>query len=729
MANEFIARKGIISLDSIQVSGSITATGGITVSGSISSASFATSTATASSADNFFVRQNLTASSALFTGSITAQTLVVQTVTSSIVYSSGSNIFGNQLTDTQRFTGSVLMTGSLSLTGPINSTSTICSTGNTCFGGNTIITGCLGIGTNTPTRKLTIDGSGGFSAATGSAIRLNNTTSGRFALIDFDDSQNFNIWSSTDSGNIRFFLNSGAGTERMRIDYCGNVGIGYTPCVNYGPLQVKSPASSYTIDLVGRTSGLNGESQITFWNSGQTVVQGAIGNIARCMVFYAGGTEVMRMTCGGNLYIGTANDINTAANRTVLTVNGSSTAIINLATGGAQSAYWYHNGTDMLFVNGKNGAALFYTCDNERMRITSGGNVGIGTTDNTAAYRLNVAVNGGSAYIGVTNQSGAAGDRYLRIGFGSGATVASIQGTRVNVADDVNLALQPDGGNVGIGTISPQLNTNSGKFLTVQSSVGSGWLELATSTTTDGLGGALSFNNTNRTGTDKRIAQIAGVKDGANDTGAMSFVTWNAGTGVERMRISCNGAVYINSSSNQLANATPALGILAGTTCDAVNIKHVQNGNNSVNIWQTGTSAFGAIVFYKGNTQDERGNITVSTTGTSFNSVSDYRLKENVTLSSCGLDRLMQLKPSKFNWIQTGEEAEGFIAHELQEVFPYAVTGEKDGVYSSTGNIKPQSVDYGRITPLLVKAIQEQQCQICTQSIIIDQLKTCLGII
>ena len=38
---------------------------------------------------------------------------------------------------------------------------------------------------------------------------------------------------------------------------------------------------------------------------------------------------------------------------------------------------------------------------------------------------------------------------------------------------------------------------------------------------------------------------------------------------------------------------------------------------------------------------------------------------------------------------------------------PYAVTGEKDAVYSSTGNIKPQSVDYGRITPLLVKAIQE----------------------
>jgi len=61
---------------------------------------------------------SITASAALITGTLTAQTLVVQTITSSILYSSGSNIFGNRLTDTQQFTGSVLITGStVSLTG------------------------------------------------------------------------------------------------------------------------------------------------------------------------------------------------------------------------------------------------------------------------------------------------------------------------------------------------------------------------------------------------------------------------------------------------------------------------------------------------------------------------------------------------------------------------------------------------------------------------------------
>ena len=65
--------------------------------------------------------QNIAASSALFTGNIVAQTLVVQTVTSSVIYSSGSNIFGDDLTDIQQFTGSVRITGSLSLAGGVAS--------------------------------------------------------------------------------------------------------------------------------------------------------------------------------------------------------------------------------------------------------------------------------------------------------------------------------------------------------------------------------------------------------------------------------------------------------------------------------------------------------------------------------------------------------------------------------------------------------------------------------
>ncbi len=69
--------------------------------------------ATASSADNFIVRGNITGSNAIFTGTVTAQNLIVQTISSSVIYSSGSNIFGDELTDRQTFTGSVNITGSL----------------------------------------------------------------------------------------------------------------------------------------------------------------------------------------------------------------------------------------------------------------------------------------------------------------------------------------------------------------------------------------------------------------------------------------------------------------------------------------------------------------------------------------------------------------------------------------------------------------------------------------
>ena len=143
-----------------------------------SSAVNSTNALTASSADNFLVRQALTASNALITGTITAQTLVVSTVSSSVVYSSGSNVFGNSLTNTQVFTGSVRITGSLStigtntligntsLTGSVAITGSTTQTGNNTLIGNTVLSGSISVsgsqnfrGTNTITGSVNISGS------------------------------------------------------------------------------------------------------------------------------------------------------------------------------------------------------------------------------------------------------------------------------------------------------------------------------------------------------------------------------------------------------------------------------------------------------------------------------------------------------------------------------------------------------------------------------------------
>ena len=126
--NEFVARNGVIAQNNSIITGSLIVTGGITGSllGSATSASYA---ATASSADDFTVRSTLT-----------AQTLVVQTITSSIVYSSGSNIFGNSLSNTQAFTGSVGITGSLGVNGATTLTGALGGTSAT-FSGNMILNG------------------------------------------------------------------------------------------------------------------------------------------------------------------------------------------------------------------------------------------------------------------------------------------------------------------------------------------------------------------------------------------------------------------------------------------------------------------------------------------------------------------------------------------------------------------------------------------------------------
>jgi hypothetical protein len=97
---------------------------------------------------------------------------------------------------------------------------------------------------------------------------------------------------------------------------------------------------------------------------------------------------------------------------------------------------------------------------------------------------------------------------------------------------------------LGIGTSSPKLNTNAGTFLTVSNTTSdqAGWLELQGAPASTGSGsGFLSFNNSNKAGADKRIAQISGFRGSAADSGAIGFATWNAGVGAEQMRLDSSG--------------------------------------------------------------------------------------------------------------------------------------------------------------------------------------------
>ena len=101
------------------------------------------------------------------------------------------------------------------------------------------------------------------------------------------------------------------------------------------------------------------------------------------------------------------------------------------------------------------------------------------------------------------------------------------------------------------------------------------------------------------------------------------------------------------------------------------------------------------------------GSITGSGTSTSFNTSSDYRLKENEVAISDGITRLKLLKPYRFNWkAETSKTVDGFFAHEVTPAVPEAITGEKDATIDEKGE-GYQKIDYGKLVPLLTAALQE----------------------
>jgi len=117
------------------------------------------------------------------------------------------------------------------------------------------------------------------------------------------------------------------------------------------------------------------------------------------------------------------------------------------------------------------------------------------------------------------------------------------------------------------------------------------------------------------------------------------------------------------------------------------------------------------------------GRIRTNGSGTSFNTSSDYRLKENQVAISDGITRLKQLKPYRFNFkADASKTVDGFFAHEVTPAVPEAVTGEKDAVELEDndkrdikkGDIIPQGIDQSKLVPLLTAALQEAITEIET---------------
>ena len=234
-------------------------------------------------------------------------------------------------------------------------------------------------------------------------------------------------------------------------------------------------------------------------------------------------------------------------------------------------------------------------------------------------------------------------------------------------------------GNVGIGTSSPSAK------LQVYSS-GSNAI-LNTSLTDNPI---YSLSADGYATAEYSIDRAAGIKLGG--TGAIPLIFSTNST--ERMRISSGGNLY--------------LGLTAPSSATKAAINWNSSTEEGLVLKSTSATFTTSPILFLNNVNGLSGFIGQATSTVSYNTSSDYRLKENVAPMTGALAKVAALKPVTYTWKADGSAGQGFIAHELQAVVPDCVTGAKDAV-DENGNIRPQGVDTSFLVATLTAAIQEQQ--------------------
>ena len=440
------------------------------------------STYATTGSNSFRANQSITGS-LVVSSTITAQTLVVQTVTSSIVYSSGSNIFGSQLSNTQTFTGSLNVTGSNHLiTGSVVITPSLYVT-NAISSGSfpftvTAFTEAYNLGTNGYKSLYTPAG----TAMTFSSQIYNFTGSSAF-LIDiqaYTSSAATNVYfgavaGTTGNGPANFVIGrrtaTSAWAESLRIDISGNIGIGTTnPATKF---DLSGTIGNFQIASSGAEIFLTRNENNDILATGGTSSGITLG--AQSFLRFKVGTsytERMVINSTGDVGIGTTNPSNK------LTIRGTdSTSMLYLGISGSSAngeavgitfgsatydkarivAYNENSGNAAGYLTLWTGGSPTTTDITERMRITSAGNIGIGTTaPNTRLQILGSTLTVGdqTTYaLGVGNSSG----YDLTLATGTSYTyIQSWTSKPLNINSQGNNVVFSNGAtNVGIGTTNP----------------------------------------------------------------------------------------------------------------------------------------------------------------------------------------------------------------------------------------------------------------------------------
>lgn len=466
--------------------------------------------------------------------------------------------------------------------------------------------GSVGIGTNNPGRKLSVQ------AGDGDGIRIQHSlgdTSGQYVSLDFSPNSAYGSYFS------RISSARGSGTEA---------------------------------DLRFATSASGGPGLI------EKMRLSAAGGLSLGNSYVATDAGVGNMIISGNVGIGTT------------TPNGP------------------------LQVSGGDGKRILFS----EGAVTDYGEIGYGfNVGNKGSLWIGVNLNSSSLTVAQSDTANASW--YSRFNaFTDQYTINRI----APAGADTALLTITSAGNVGIGTSSPGVATSAGRgYLTLSGSTSMGVLEMITQTAdADGNPlGALQFTDKNSTNPSKIAGFINVALQGAtaNNRGSyMSFFTKaNNGDLAEGMRIDNTGSMRIGVTTILTYASQMSVQYTGASTEYGLVMRPLNNTTTAV-IFQ---NAAGTDV----------GSITQDASSVAYNNLSDGRYKENIVNTQRGLETLMNIQVRDYNFIADPTKTrQGYIAQELYEVYPDAVT-----VGSET---KPWAVDYSKLTPLLVKSTQEVNLKI-----------------
>ena len=197
-------------------------------------------------------------------------------------------------------------------------------------------------------------------------------------------------------------------------------------------------------------------------------------------------------------------------------------------------------------------------------------------------------------------------------------------------------------------------------------------------------------------------------------------------SGAANLRLTSAGSVILGRDTAGAQDLTDP-GVLfdrQNSTFNGVGIiKNTTAWGTALYLHRTSTAGVGTFSEYAYNGSTCGSVSSNGTSNVSFNTSSDYRLKQDIVSITDGITQIKKLTPRRFKWkssLDLGFQ-DGFIAHEVQEsgAINGIVQGTKDGTrkkYDDPSTDEPdyQSMDYAKLTPLLTAALKEAIAKIET---------------